>query len=216
MSRMHSLLAPAVLALVLVTTGGCAMLGVGAGRVDTFTLSGDPTGPDETEESLGRTPAGWTAEPTAPDAALLAAAKAGCNDSFSGDADQQELLRSGALLQDQRGPDGAAFLWTGESTAYCFIGRTHAGDLRSPFGSWREHPFGGPLAIEGDEPGPPAMVTGAVDPAAAAVEIETASGLLLRATVGGGRFVAWWPGADRLVAVRSLDADGNVLTTIRP
>ena len=104
----------------------------------------------------------------------------------------------------------------GESTAYCFLGRTSEGNLQSPFGAWREKVLSGPLAIEGNEPGPPAMVTGAVDPAAAAVEIETASGLLLRATTGDGRFVAWWPGADPLVAVRSLDADGNVLATVRP
>jgi len=214
-SGTRGLAVPAVLCLVVATTGACAALGLG-GRVDTFTLSGDPNGPAETDETLGRRPEGWTAEPTTPDTALLGAAKAGCNDSFSGDVDQQDLIRTGALLQDQRGPDGAAFLWTGGSTAYCFIGRTQAGNIRSPFGSWRQDVLRGALAIEGNEHGPPAMVTGAVDPTAAAVEIQTASGLLLRATTGDGRFVAWWPGADPLVAVRSLDTDGNVLATVRP
>ena len=110
------------------------------------------------------------------------------------------MLGTGARLQDQRGPDGAAFLWTGESTAYCFIGRTDEGNLQSPFGAWRQTVLTGSLELEGNEPGPPSMVTGAVDPAAAVVEIETASGLLLRATTGDGRFLAWWPGKDPYVA----------------
>ncbi len=211
MSRMRRRPLPGVLALVMAWTSGCSMLGTGTGRVDTFTLKGEPGALDDT---LGRRPAGWTAEPTTPDPAFLAAAKAGCNDSFS--ADQRDLIATGALLQDQRGPDGAAFLWTGDSTAYCFIGRAPDGNLQSPFGAWREVALGGSLALEGIEPGPPAMVTGAVDPAAAAVEIETTSGLKLRATIGDGRFVAWWPGVDPWVAVWSLAADGTPIQGMEP
>ncbi len=212
MSRIRRLCVPAVLAFVLGATSGCALLRMGSGQLDTYTLGGEPGASDDT---LGRRPAGWTAEPTTPDPAFLAAAGPACEDNLTGN-DVQQLLRTGALLQDQRGPDGAAFLWTGESTAYCFIGRTPDGTLQSPYGAWREVVLDGPLALEGIEPGPPGMVTGAVDPAAAAVEVETASGLKLRATIGGGRFVAWWPGTDRLVAVRSLATDGTMLQGAEP
>jgi hypothetical protein len=201
----------ATLALVLGTTGGCAVFGVGSGRVDTYTLSN--TG--ASDAALGRLPTGWTAEPTSPDPEFLAALGPACEDNFSGEG-LPELLGTGATLQDQRGPDGAAFLWTGDTTAYCFIGRTDEGNLQSPFGAWREVVLAGSLKVEGNEPGPPSMVTGAVDPAAAAVEIETASGLLLRASTGDGRFVAWWPGKDPYTAIRSLAADGTVLEQIVP
>jgi len=211
--RMRRFTLPVVLALVVGTTGGCGLLGPGSGRVDTYTLD---AGTGASDAALGRSPTGWTSEPTTPDPAFLADSGTQCEDNLTSGDGAQEMLRTAARLQDQRGPDGAAFLWTGDSTAYCFLGRTSEGNLQSPFGAWREKVLSGPLAIEGNEPGPPAMVTGAVDPAAAAVEIETASGQLLRATTGGGRFVAWWPGTDRLVAVRSLDADDNVLATVRP
>ncbi len=210
-SRVRSLVVPSMLLVVMATASGCTFLGSG-GRVDTYTLGGASGASDAT---LGRRPTGWTADPTSPDPEFLAAVRAACEDNFSGE-DLQPLLRADAMLQDQRGPDGAAFLWTGDSTAYCFLGRTSVGDLQSPFGAWRETVLAGPLALEGNEAGPPSMVTGAVDPAAAAVEIATASGLVLRATIGGGRFVAWWPGEDPVVTIRSLAADGTTLATIRP
>jgi hypothetical protein len=170
---------------------------------------------------LGASPAfeTWTAEPTEPDPAFREAAVEQCvQDDLHGPiVDDVAALTASPLLQDQRGPDGAALLWLGdELDVECFVFRTPAGDLSNGAASagatWTGHDE--TLMLVGIQRGPPAIVSGLVDPAAAAVEIETGSGRRIRATVGHGRFLAWWPGTESSASVRALAADGTVIAEI--
>jgi len=62
----------------------------------------------------------------------------------------------------------------------------------------------------------PAIVSGWMDPLASAVEVTTDAGLVLRATIDRGYWLAWWPGPDQPILVQSLDGGGSVLEEIRP
>jgi hypothetical protein len=179
-----------VVALMLALVGGCQL------------LSASP-GADAT----------WTADPTEPDPAFRAAADERCLEGGRPDPATAEVL------QDRRGAGGAAFLYTGRSQASCVVLRV-PGLLPSwdvPSKSWRIGPYESDsfLAVGDSASAAVSDVYGVVDPSAAAVEIVTRSGLVVLATVGSGRFLAWWPGADPWRTVRALATDGTVLETVR-
>jgi hypothetical protein len=181
--------APLSLVLTLALVGGCELVA---------------SSPDAT--------ATWTVEPGEPDPEFRAAADERCLDGGRPDPATAEVL------QDQRGSGGAAFLYTGRSQATCVVLRV-PGLLPSwdvPSKGWRLWPYESDAALAVGDSGSGAIsdAYGVVDPSAVAVEIVTTSGRTVRATVGGGRFLAWWPGSDPWRAVRALAADGTVLDSV--
>ena len=105
----------ATLVLVAAVTSGCALL---VAREGDDSYAG--------RLILGRLAVieGWTAEPTTPDPVLLADAIAPC---LVADGIAPGLVDA-PVLQDQRGPDTAAFVWVrGIEEADCLASRDAAG-----------------------------------------------------------------------------------------
>lgn len=60
------------------------------------------------------------------------------------------------------------------------------------------------------------VIIGRVSPAVAAVQVRTASGLIVHASVTGGFYMAWWPNATPLVSLAAKGRDGAVISTLEP
>ena len=203
MSRMRRLTVVAGALVVASVVSGCALLGpvgwTSHAPLETAAPAGSPAptaGPDAN---------GWTAVPTAPDPSFLAAAMRIC----PGLAGRTLTL----LIQDQRGPGGAAFLWTeGDTDFQCFVGRADGRDHVQAISAGSGWPPGSPLQLTGTDCGPPTVVIGSSGPGTTAVTIDTASGRTVTASVAGGRFVAWWPGEDDPVAITGTSAGGTAVT----
>jgi hypothetical protein len=143
--------------------------------------------------------AAWTAEPSELDQGLLNLAGSECR-TLGGDTAPRERV-----VTDQRGPDAVAILWAdADQTMFCLAART--------YGSVHSHILGGFMTDAGavgqlttvdGECGNPTLVTGFVPAGTDSLVIETASGREVTASVAGGRFLAWWPGPDRPVALRT-------------
>lgn len=189
----------ALLAAVAGLTGGCALV---------IPMSGGISGRYGMWNAVGEQvpPASWTADPTGADPAFLDTAREQCL-GFEPSAD------GGLVLQDQRGPDGAAFLFRGTGEATCLVLRAPGGALEATAATWSSAPGlpTGPIDVRVFTQGAVSAATGWVDPRAGTVELETADGVALRATIGGGRFVAWWPGPDEPAVIRAMRPDGSVL-----
>jgi hypothetical protein len=179
--------------LVAQLVGGCALLG---GRYShshwAYGVADDS--PAERDDAA----ASWTAEPGDPDQELLDGATPACLD-LAGDASGNRQL----LIVDQRGPRAAALLWTdGDEAIYCLVAR--AAD-----GSVRVHALGGSTSQTGQLATTdvtceaPTLVTGTVPAGTDSLVVETRAGLAVTASVAGGRFLAWWPGRDDPVALRT-------------
>lgn len=182
----------ASLAVVSVLLGGCALL----------LPAPQPTGIR-----------GWTTAPTPPDPEFAAVAERQCL-SFP---DAPGTL----VIQDQRGPDGALFLFEdGDRRASCMVLRHPRGALLSDGGGYGTGPWQGGLHLYEVSTGHMAnglVITehlGTVPAGTSTVEIETEDGGVVQATVAGDRFGAWWPSDEDSVSVRSLDVSGTVIEAI--
>jgi hypothetical protein len=60
------------------------------------------------------------------------------------------------------------------------------------------------------------LAYGQVAPSVSSVEIETADGLQVQATVADGRFFAWWPSGADPSAITAYGADGHAVKTLHP
>jgi hypothetical protein len=178
--------------------GGCAVvsppgLELVGGIHGTYTIGGPPMSVES-----------WTAEPTEPDPAFLETAIAECV-PFARRPDATQAI------QDQRGPDGAAFLFRGDQEAECLVVRGLDGVPTVVGATWSSAPVGPtrPPLVNTFVQGDVSAATGWVGEGTALVELETAGGVTLRATVDAERFVAWWPGPEPIRWVRWYRADGT-------
>ncbi|MFN8622186.1 MAG: hypothetical protein U0869_15755 [Chloroflexota bacterium] len=156
---------------------------------------------------LGSAAAGWKEAPTQPDPEMADAAQRFCLDAHG-------FAPAAAIeIQDQRGPDGAAFLWRdGKHEAECFVYRTADGVLQAT--GWGEWSWGGrPLDFLADTsspiPGGPSWASGPTGPGAVTVDIALPDGTTVSASVADGYYIAWWPGSADWVSIVARDADGN-------
>jgi hypothetical protein len=120
-------------------------------------------------------------------------------------------------LQDRRSPGRAAFLFAdGSSTVECFLtvgseGRTSVEGA----GSSDADPPLGKLEITRLANGPGiTLVRGSVPPDSATVRILLADGTEVFASVGLGRFLAWWPDSRRPMRIQAIAATGETISEI--
>lgn len=144
----------------------------------------------------------WTAEPTEPDQGLLNLAGAQCR-SIGGDPAPQDRL-----IADQRGPDAVAILWADDDeTMYCLAARTYGSVHGHILGGFMtDAGAGGELSVADGECGTATLVTGFVPDGTESLVIETESGREVSASVADGRYLAWWPGPDAPVTLRTEDS----------
>jgi hypothetical protein len=156
---------------------------------------------------------GWTVTPTADDQTLAAAARQFCIDAH------QFVPAPAIEIQDQRGPDGAAFLWRdGDREASCFVYRTSDGELQAT--GWNEWHWGpNPMDFLSDTSSPiaggPQWASGPTGPGVSSVDIELTDGTLVSASVADGYFLAWWPRPTELASLVSKDANGVRLDEVQ-
>jgi hypothetical protein len=163
----------------------------------------------------------WAARPIAPDFRLIAPAYKLCiEEHLLLNGTTGATGRSQLVVQDQRGPDAALFIWiSATDEAACMV-------MRRPDGSFSEHalaggsrePPGNRLMLsfyDGDEP--PQVITGQTG-RGRHVLVDLDDGTSLQATTGAGRFGAWWPSASKPVRLRSFDDAGTLVEMyeIRP
>ena len=151
---------------------------------------------------------GWSSTPTAPDREFLAVAERDClpkGDWF--------------VLQDQRGDPGSAFLASrlNEQDALCVVIRVGSKLIPVYFdSSLPQASAADALEVTWLTISNPSSVAGTVPVAASLVEVTTQSGMHIVATIGGGRFLAWWPGEDDVSRIEATDANGEIVSTWWP
>jgi hypothetical protein len=154
----------------------------------------------------------WSPRPVAADPSLVPAARKAClidTDILAGIAPNLPLV-----IQDQRGPEGAFFVWadaTNEAT--CLVARRADGTISaSSISGSGGADVGKQLTVTGTGGGPPNTMFGDSGPGKHVV-VQLADGTVFEASTGGGRFAAWWPKASEAVRVRSFDNAGTLLET---
>jgi hypothetical protein len=180
----------AIMAVALLASG-CALLG---GRSSHAHWRYEGPGHDR----AGDPGTSWTAQPREPDQELVNDAARACLD-LAGDGSGSRWL----LIVDQRGPDAAALLWNdGDETTYCLVSRAADGTVQVDVlgGSTSRT---GQLTTTDVACESPTVVAGTVPDGTDSLVVETRAGLSVTATVAGGRFLAWWPGRDDPVALRT-------------
>jgi len=188
---MRRLVAPLVLGAVVFVSGGCAFIGP---LVQTVS---PPASPDVGD---------WSSVPMAVDPALVAEAVLLCLGPRDGS------LSDSLALVDQRTADMAAFIWVkGQHEAACLLVRDAAGArAEDTWSSQASGPAPSRLRLTDTDCGPPTVVSGTVAPGTTALVITTAAGRHIDASVGHGRFLAWWPGRDDPVRLAPSAAGGRL------
>jgi hypothetical protein len=150
--------------------------------------------------------AGWTPQPTKPAPGQLAAARAAC------DASQSPTAGLPLKLADTRGPFTFSIYANDTSSATCIKGpsfRAISGSMASgpvtvPAGQIQLSSFhstaGGPNThLTNQQSGPAySFAEGRTGAGVSGVTLALDDGSKVQATVGGGWFVAWWPGAQQV------------------
>ena len=159
--------------------------------------------------------AGWQARPLAPDAQLAQ------------HASQQEACRSGqldgvlvrVLLQDRRTESTAAFLVAGPGfTGSCLVS-LQGGNAGGGSTDVAPAPLMGAIVVDEQSSGTVgagtgSLIGGRIAANLAAVRIELSSGLAVEASIGGGHWLAWWPGDATALRITALDAGGSAVATL--
>jgi hypothetical protein len=157
--------------------------------------------------------AGWTAQPTAPTARQLAAAKAYCDANMGFPGLPLKLV-------DGRGPFTFMIYSDGGSNDFCTVGpgfRNASGwstspPVKVPSGRlflWDDHV----ASLEGEPYG--TMIASVADDVTA-VRVTLDNGSNVTATVQNGFAVAWWPGAHHLGSAQLTTPAGTETQTFRP
>jgi hypothetical protein len=154
----------------------------------------------------------WSPVPLAADPALSAEARESC----SGDPNAAPMP---LLFQDRRTAKTALVVF-GRENDYLMCSVSHAGGGGFGAGGSAIGAPAGDLTIESGEG---AIANSAVTVAdgrirvpAAGVRIVRADGLRVEASVGGGRWLAWWPGDSRVVRVVAYDLSGAEVAVAEP
>lgn len=189
---LRRLVVPLVLGVVVLVSGGCALMGPLV-RTGSSPLASADAGD-------------WSSVPMAVDPTLVAEATRLC-------LGPRDRGLSGSLaVVDQRTPDVAAFIWAkGQHEAACLLVRDAAGARADDtWTSWAADPAPSRLLLTDTNCGPPTMVSGTVAPGTTALAITTAAGRHIHGSVGHGRFLAWWPGRDDPVRLAPRGAHGRL------
>ncbi|HEV8489745.1 MAG TPA: hypothetical protein VGQ58_08175 [Candidatus Limnocylindrales bacterium] len=203
--RRQPALLPALLAVLAVAW---AAAGCGTFATDRVEKIADIRGP-------------WRPEPLVIDQATIAAAEEACQDA--------RAIRDPALAPvdrlvavDARGSGRLTLIFAGAGAAFmeCELRMDTQGDLSMAGGSVQGG--GGPVVFldqddvvivaaggmigAGDGS---SVVYGRIGQAVAAVRVVFASGTVVRASIGGGWFTAWWPTDEMGLVVEAYDATGR-------
>jgi hypothetical protein len=161
----------------------------------------------------------WQPIPFAVDEAILRSADAACRDLQLRVAAVGEVLQP--VVADTRGDSKVLVVYVGGNTeADCLVpiaadGTADPASGGSSSGNTFEPLPPGAVAITtGTSSSDGSSVVGRVGPGVARVEIGTASGRRLQASLTRtGWFAAWWPGEDAHGPVTAFDASGTVTGT---
>jgi hypothetical protein len=159
----------------------------------------------------------WSPRPVAADPGLVPAARKAClidTNILAGIAPDLPLV-----IQDQRGPEGAFFVWADATIEATCLGARRADgtfSASSISASGGDRPK--QLTVTGSGGGPPSTIFGDLG-SGTHVVVQLTDGSVFEASTGGGLFAAWWPKASEAVRVRSFDNAGTLLETyeiVRP
>lgn len=152
--------------------------------------------------------ASWQPLPSVADASMAASARSHCVDTDT---------NADLVLQDQRGR-AAAFLYESATNLIsCMAAFDAAGQVVATSSAFQHItattvPFGLDGVGEFGTPGAgPTHVFGHQPAIASKVTLTLSDGTEMTASVGHGRFLAWWPSSATVVSMRALDAQGNVV-----
>ncbi len=163
---------------------------------------------------------GWTAVPSTPSAAAVAAATAACN--WVNDRNGPPILSGTPVLTDGRGSYTAAIYVDGHVAHICISNGQHEGtgiemngrilSVEAPGPDQLGSPSGG----GGRAPGFPGSsgqemdVQGLAGSDVSAVTFKFADGSAVEATVQNGWYFAWWPGDSWPSSVRVTTSTGTL------
>ncbi len=161
---------------------------------------------------------GWTAVPSAPSAAAVAAATAACN--WAHDQNGPPVLTGTPVLTEGRGSYTAAIYVNGQVAHICISNSQHTGtslamDHTSLFFDAAPGPdqlglpvgfgagaVGFPGSANSGAAGQEENVSGLAGNDVSAVTFDFADGSTVEATVQNGWYFAWWPGDSWPISVR--------------
>ncbi len=155
--------------------------------------------------------AGWTATPTAPLPGQLAAAQASC------EASQSPIAGLPLTLTDTRGPFTFSVYANSNSSATCFKGPGFMSTSANVASAALNVPAGQVLLSSShrtDRGGHAfSLADGRTGPGVSGVTLSLDDGTNVRATVGGGWFVAWWPSGHEIKSAELTTPTGTVTQT---
>lgn len=168
----------------------------------------------------------WRPDPLAIDQTTLAAAEDACRDARKvGGPELAPLDR--LVVVDARGSERLTLLYAGAGRSFmqCEL-RVHARGELSMAGGWSQNQPGPDLLLAPDDLvivqsggvlGDIVLasnVSGRIGPAVAGVQLVFMDGTVVRASVGGGWFTAWWPTDDMDFVVEGFDATGDKIVKV--
>jgi hypothetical protein len=155
--------------------------------------------------------AGWTATPTAPLPGQLAGAQASC------EASQSPIAGLPLTLTDTRGPFTFSVYANSNSSATCFKGPGLMSISANVASAALNVPAGQVLMSSShrtDRGGDAfSLADGRTGPGVSGVTLSLDDGTNVRATVGGGWFVAWWPSGHEIKSAELTTPTGTVTQT---
>lgn len=155
--------------------------------------------------------AGWTAKPTPPAPGQLAAARASCG------ASQSPIAGLPLKLADTRGPYTFSIYADSTSSAACIKGPSFIAVTGSVASSAVNVPADEILLSTShrtDRGGDGfSFADGRTGAGVSDVTLTLDDGMNVQATVGGGWFVAWWPGGHRIKSAELTTPTGTVTQT---
>jgi hypothetical protein len=155
--------------------------------------------------------AGWTAKPTPPAPGQLSAARASCK------ASQSPIAGLPLKLTDTRGPYTFSVYADSTSSAACINGPSFNAVTGSVASSAVDVPADQVLlstSHQTDRSGDGfSFADGRTGPGVSGVTLTLDDGTNVQATVGGGWFVAWWPGGHRIKSAELTTPTGSVTQT---
>ncbi len=217
---------PAHAVLLIIACLGLAACGdIPGPTAGAATLAPEPSGPPPTLDAAAAADAAalgpWRRGPVQPSPALAAAAENACR--------AQEAVGSLPLaVADARGEGRMVLVFAGpDAAALCHVAVTEDGgttaDARPVAGfETAETPGEGKLGLRdvevvNDTAGAWTVVVGQVDEAANTVEVSfDADAAWAKTSMRDGWYAIWWPGADRALAVASVDRRNTVIDSYTP
>jgi hypothetical protein len=168
----------------------------------------------------------WRPAPLAIDQATIAAAGDVCQDARKVGGPDMAPLDQLAVV-DARGSGRLTLLYAGAGRSFmqCDLRVDARGEL-SMAGGWSQNEAGPDLLLAQDDVvvvqsggvlgdvDLASSVSGRIGPAVAGVQLVFADGSVVRASIGGGWFTAWWPTDEVAFVVQAFDAAGTKIAEV--